>query len=252
MEFAKRIARSVLPLNARIWLRKHVVGGLYDDYAAFEAESRIGADSPNAWIRKSAQIGGWMFAGEHEFLWELSTRREAAGDVIEIGTWMGKSACILAGACAETASGTRVVCVDTFRMTGTQSQETYHRRIMKEQPGTFYQFLANADRFGFMDLVVPIAAFSTRALPLLRGPFRMAFVDGAHDRENCQRDCELCFELLARGGVLAVHDATGGLWPGVEEYVNGVLHRCPALRHLGTRGTVVAFEKLADGPLTAG
>src|SRR5437868_4102301 len=129
--------------------------------AFYDAVSRTGADAANPWIRKSAEIGGWLFAGEPEFLWELATR-SASGDILEIGTWMGKSACILAGACQTQAPGTRVVCVDTFHMDGTPDQEAYHHKLV-EGTGTFYQFVANASRLGFGETVVPIAAFSTLA-----------------------------------------------------------------------------------------
>jgi predicted O-methyltransferase YrrM len=242
----RQFARRVIPLPVRTWVRARLFGGAAYQAAVreqYEAAARTGADNPNPWIRKSADIGGWLFVGEHEFLWELATR-EHSGDILEIGTWMGKSACIFAGACKEHAPGTRVICVDTFCMTGTADQEAYHRRLVTT-PGTFYDFLANARRFGFDDVVVPIATYSDRALAIIRGALRMAFVDGAHDKENCERDVELCLSALAPGGILAIHDATGGGWPGVEQYVNEVLHHSAHVRHVGTRGTIVAFEKVA-------
>lgn len=245
MEFAKRLARQLLPLQARHWLRNRVLGGRRLERILYESQALIGNDSPNAWIRKSADIGGWLFAGEHEYLWELATRSTAAGDIIEIGSWMGKSSCILAGACAEFAPETKVVCIDTFLMTGTAPQQAYHRRLVPNAPGTFYEFQDNASRLGFAKFVVPVAAHSAQALPRLRGPFRLAFIDGAHDRENCQRDVELCLALLASGGVLALHDAAGGGWPGVEEYVREELLPSPGLKYLGNRGTIAAFEKIA-------
>ncbi len=238
-QFLKRIARCVLPLRVRCWW----LGRPYGERAHYEVASMLGGESPNPWIRKSAEIKGWLFPGDHEFLWELATRR-LTGDILEIGTWMGKSACILAGACAETAPATKVVCVDTFLMTGTPDQEKYHRRLAPMASGTFYDFLENANRLGFIDYVVPIAATSTRALPLLHGPFRMAFVDGGHDRENCQRDVELCLRLLAPGGVLAIHDVGGGVWIELEEYVCEVLMRSSSLKHIATRGVIAAFEVL--------
>lgn len=244
IEILRKIYHRFVPRPVRLWLRRQLFGPPLDTaQAAYKEVARFGADSPNPWIRKSATIGGWLFAGEHEFLWELACR-QTHGDVIEIGTWMGKSACILAGACKDHAPGTQVVCVDTFCMTGTPEQEAYHKRLVAAG-GTFYQFLNNAQTHNFIDAVVPVAALSSRALAVVRGPFRMAFVDGAHDRENCSRDVELCLPLLTQGGVIAVHDTTGGHWPGVEQYVQEVMMLNPNLRCLGTRGSITAFEKVA-------
>lgn len=238
----RSLVRRTTPLAARNWIRRLYGPAVDRARTEYEAGARLGADSPNLWIRRSAEIGGWLFPGEHEFLWQLATR-PSAHDILEIGTWLGKSACIFAGACKEHAPGTSVVCVDTFCMTGTPDQEAYHRRLLSAT-GTFYGFLANARRFGFDDVIVPVATYSARALPRLNGPFRLAFIDGAHDRENCGRDCAAALPLVARGGVLAVHDSRGGAWPEVEAYVREVLAAAPDLRRIGAQGSITAFEKV--------
>jgi len=211
----------------------------------FRAVCEIGKDSPNPWIRKSAEIPGWLFDDEHEFLWDLATR-STTGDVLEIGTWMGKSACILAGACREHAPGTKVFCVDTFEMLGTDEQEEYHKQLVRGERGTFYQFLSNARQCGFFDVVVPLATLSARILPHLDGEFRLAFVDGTHDYANAKNDVELCLPLLRTGGVLALHDVTNKAFPGLLEYVTEELRQDARLKEIGENGTIVAFEKVPD------
>jgi predicted O-methyltransferase YrrM len=231
--------RRILPKGVRAWVRRRTQRSSFVSF--YDAMSRTGADSPNPWIRKSSEIGGCLFPEEPEFLWELASR-PITGHVLEIGTWMGKSACILAGACKEHAPGSRVICVDTFRMTGTPEQEEQHKFVAGN--GTFYEFVSNASRFGFEDLVVPIATLSSHAIPALRGPFRMVFVDGTHDRIACSRDVELCLPLIAPGGVLALHDSAGSGWPEITAYVQDELNNFPTLRRIGQRATITAFEKL--------
>jgi predicted O-methyltransferase YrrM len=235
----RALYRTIVPQPVRSFIRKKLSPP--PEVAEYRRVSRIGADNPNEWIRKSAEIGGWLFEGEHEFLWDLATR-STNGDVLEIGTWMGKSACILAGACKDTAPGTCVVCVDTFRMTGPNTQEQYHRRLV-DSTGTFYQFLGNASRLGFESSIVPLAALSRRAVPLLRGPFRMVFLDGSHDLENTRADVDVCLPLLAMGGVLALHDSLGTGWPEVVAYVSNELSGRAGLKLIDQRGTITAFEK---------
>lgn len=210
---------------------------------AYRFVSQLGSDSDNEWIRKSASIGGWLFQGEHEFLWELATRSKK-GDVLEIGTWMGKSACILAGACLTHAPGTRVICVDPHDMTGPDDQTGYHRRLVGNHDGTFYRFIANAKRLGFRGWVVPIATLAEDAAPLIPKGLRMAFVDGAHDYEGVKKDVTMVIPKLVAGGILALHDARNWRWPDIGRYVDEELARDPRLEEIGTVETIVAFRKV--------
>ncbi len=223
-------------------MRKRALKKARNQYVAV---SSIGADSDNGWIRKSASIGGWLFEGEHEFLWGLAGRSKT-GDIVEIGSWMGKSSCILAGACIETAPGTRLICVDPFDMSGTDEQADYHRSLVADG-GTFYQFMRNAREQGFIDHVVPIAARSDQAGALIPDGLRMAFVDGTHDYEGVRADVELLLPKLAIGGVLALHDARNPVWKQIGRYVDDELAGDPRLSVIGTVNTIVAFEKVA-GP----
>jgi predicted O-methyltransferase YrrM len=233
MSNIKAFAKSILPSPVVRAIQRR------GERRVYEANAAIGRGSSNPWIDHSSHIGGWLFPGEHEFLYELALNAKPIGDVLEIGTWMGKSACLFSGASKERARGEKVICVDTFCMDGTAEQVDAHNGLHAQ--GTFYEFLSNAKRHGFADTVVPVACYSTDALPRLNGKLRMAFVDGAHDRENCQRDVDLCLPLLASGGVLALHDCCDH-WPGVVEVVAQLRHT-PGLREIGIRGTVAAFEK---------
>lgn len=211
---------------------------------AYLAVSKLGVDSSNEWIARSASIEGWLFAGEHELLWELASRGNE-GHVLEIGTWMGKSACILAGACADHAPNTRVYCVDPFDMMGTPDQEDYHKRLVEES-GTFYQFIGNARRLGFHDWVVPVGTVAQNAIPHLPGGFRLAFIDGAHDYLGVSTDCRLALAQLRVGGVLAIHDARSEVWVDIGRYVEDELMHDSSLRYLTEAGSLVAFEKVAQ------
>ena len=60
----KAIRKSLSGLATRLGLKK-----TWDE--KFYAEvSTYGKDSPNAWIRRSSEIGGWLFAGLPGIEWE--------------------------------------------------------------------------------------------------------------------------------------------------------------------------------------
>ena len=71
----------------------------------------------------------------------------------------------------------------------------------------------------------------------------MAFIDGNHDYEAVSRDCRIVLPLLQNGGILALHDTTGGSWAGIEQCVAELMSNTD-LRHLETRNTITAFEKV--------
>ena len=213
------------------------------EHAAYKHKSRIGEQSTNLWIRRSAEIDGWIFEGEHEYLWKLATG-SAEGDILEIGTWMGKSTCILAGACIERAPNTKVLCIDPFDLSGAGGQAEYHKRLLPGKTDTLQVFLSNARKLGFRDWVMPIVARSEVALPLLTMQARLVFIDGNHDLRSIQRDVQLSLPLIAEGGVLAIHDVSPS-WPDVERYAK-TLSGNRILREMEIVNSLAAFEKVAQ------
>ncbi len=209
----------------------------------FYAEvSTYGKDSPNAWIRRSAEIGGWLFEGEHEALWELATR-DVPGNVLEIGSWMGKSACILAGACADHHPETVVICIDTFTMSGTEQQQKHHEKLVGRAQGTFYDLISAAKRLGYYKYVIPVGQYSQSALKIIKGPLRLAFIDGAHDYANVESEVALCLPMIAPGGSLALHDVYSGTYPELLAFVNEKMLTDPTIEYIGKANSIAIFRK---------
>ena len=232
----KPIRKSLSRLATKFGFRK-----TWDE--KFYAEvSTVGKDSPNIWIRRSSEIGGWLFEGEHEALWELATRR-VKGHILEIGSWMGKSACILAGACADHFPDTFVLCLDTFTMSGTEQQQKHHAKLLGHANGTFYDFIASAKRLGYYDHVIPLGQYSQRSLKVVKGPLRLAFIDGAHDYANVESEVALVLPLLGSGGSLALHDVYSGTYPELLAFVNDRMIPDPALEYVGKANSIAIFRK---------
>jgi len=230
------IRKSLSHLATKLGLKKTWDEKFYAEVSAY------GKDSPNAWIRRSSEIGGWLFEGEHEALWDLATRN-VTGNVLEIGSWMGKSACILAGACVERHPDTVVLCIDTFTMSGTEQQQKHHEKLVGRSQGTFYDFISSAKLLGYYEHVIPIGQYSQRALKVLKGPLRLAFIDGAHDYANVESEVALVLPLIASGGSLALHDVYSGTYPELLAFVNERLLTDPALEYVGKANSIAIFRK---------
>lgn len=232
----KPLRQTAVQVATRLGIRKSW------DEQFYEEVSSLGKDSPNVWIRKSSGIGGWLFEGEHEALWELAVR-DVPGDVLEIGSWMGKSACILAGACVDHHPDTMLFCIDTFTMSGTEQQLEHHEKLVGRADGTFYDFISSAKRLGYYDHVIPMGQYSQKVLKVVPGPLRLAFVDGAHDYANVESEVALLLPKIVSGGSLALHDVYSGTYPELLAFVNERMLTDPALEYIGKANSIAIFRK---------
>lgn len=138
------------------------------------------------------------------------------GDVIEIGTWFGRSAAILA---AHLGEGERLVAIDAFQE---QTQDRYSDR---PTVSGFKAAIADVLPDLRLDRVVVIAGDSRSVELAGVGPFRFAHVDGGHSFDECLADLLLVADHMLPGGVIAVDDFDHADWPEVKPAVDEFISR---------------------------
>ena len=146
---------------------------------------------------------------EGQALYEAARTVAVPGPLLEVGSWMGKSALYLAAAARET--GRQVVTVD------------HHRGSEEHQPGWEYhdpslvdphvglidtlpRFRRTIAEAGAEDVVVAVVTRSEALAPLWSTPLALLFLDGSHTEESARRDQDAWVAKLAVGGTLAIHD----------------------------------------------
>ncbi|GAB6897227.1 class I SAM-dependent methyltransferase [Kineosporia succinea] len=176
---------------------------------------------PTALLAAAQAAPGFMPPHEGQALYRAALAAQPSGPLLEVGSWMGKSALYLAAAAVQ--RGTRVVTVD------------HHRGSEEHQPGWDYHdpslvdpvtgridtlplFRRTIARAGAEDVVVAVVARGETLASLWATPLAFLFVDGSHTDESAQRDLASWAPHLAPGGTLAVHDvfpdpADGGQAP---------------------------------------
>jgi predicted O-methyltransferase YrrM len=180
------------------------------------------ASPPRTDLLAAAQTApGFMPDDEGLALYEAARTVAVPGPLLEVGSWMGKSALYLAAAARET--GRQVVTVD------------HHRGSEEHQPGWEYhdpslvdphvglvdtlpRFRRTIAEAGAEDVVVAVVARSEVLAPLWSTPLALLFLDGSHTEESARRDQDAWVAKLAVGGTLAIHDvfpdpADGGQAP---------------------------------------
>jgi MMP 1-O-methyltransferase len=177
-------------------------------------------------LKAAAAATGFMPAAEGLALSETAEAYAAAGPVLELGSYCGKSAIYLAaGVRAARTRGLRqqVVTVDHHR--GSEEHQPgweYHDTSLVDpvtsRLDTLPRLRATLAAAGVEDDVIAIVGRSADVARLWRRPLGMLFIDGGHTDAAAQADYEGWARWVAPGGALAIHDvfpdpADGGQAP---------------------------------------
>jgi Methyltransferase domain/Glycosyl transferases group 1 len=120
------------------------------------------------------------------------------GDIVEIGSFRGKSAVALATGAAR--SGVYVHCVEPHRdFTG-----VYGGRFGPQDRGAFYQVMLQTALFERVALINLPSRDAARAW---RGPIGLLFIDGDHTFHGVRSDFEAWDPHVSVGGIVAFDDA---------------------------------------------
>lgn len=136
--------------------------------------------------RHWTEIEGWLSPAQGQALQELA----AGGDVLELGSYKGRSTCCLAAAARQVSS------VD------------WHGGDAGTGPAdTLGRFVANLEALGVRDRVIlRVVRFEDLGDSLPVGWYDLVFVDGAHDAESVERDTRIALKAVKPGGAIAWHD----------------------------------------------
>jgi MMP 1-O-methyltransferase len=164
---------------------------------------------------------GFLPADEGRALYDAARAVAVAGPLLEVGSWLGKSALYLAAAARET--GRQVVTVDHHR--GSEEHQAgweYHDPSLVDPAcgriDTLPGFRRTVVDAGAEDVVVAVVGRSEVVAALWSTPLALLFLDGSHTEESARRDQDAWVGSLAVGGTLAIHDvfpdpADGGQAP---------------------------------------
>jgi predicted O-methyltransferase YrrM len=175
---------------------------------------------PILW-KSFTETPGFMPESEARALYAAALAGSAFGDLVEIGTYQGKSA-ILLGAAAR-AGGRMLLTVDHHR--GSEEHQPgweYHDPELVDPAVGLIDTLPLARRAlalaGVEDAVLLVVGRSADVAARWPGTAGFVFIDGGHTDHAAQADYAGWAPKLAPGGLLAIHDvfpdpADGGQAP---------------------------------------
>jgi len=158
-------------------------------------------------------IDGWLSVQEGIFLYKLARKLSDDANIVEIGSWKGKSTIWLASAFSNKENA-KVYAVDSHA--GSPERERGYEKI-----NTFPQFQENIKSAGLDNKVIPLRKTSAAAAEKFNGKIDLLFIDGSHIYEAVKKDLELWIPKMKASGWLVMHDATVllGPWKAAKRYV---------------------------------
>jgi len=204
-------------------------------------------------LRRAAEAArGFMPPAEGLALYQAAASYAAAGPVLEIGTYCGKSTIYLA--CAARQAGQAVITVDHHH--GSEENQPgweYHDASLVDPAtgrlDTLPHFRATLAGLGLDDDVIAIVGRSADVARLWRAPLGMLFIDGGHTEAAAQADYEGWAPRVTLGGALAIHDvfpdpADGGR-PPYHVYLRALASG--AFTEVAVEGSLRLLERTGKG-----
>jgi predicted O-methyltransferase YrrM len=158
-------------------------------------------------------IQGWLDPNAGGVMYQIACHQAPTPNVVELGSWKGRSTAWLAWALADRGEG-KVVAIDTWQGTAT---EAMHAELLRGYgPDQLYEeFLLNMGQLGLRDHVEPWRMTTLEAARRWdRGAsIGVLHVDASHEYADVRADFEHWAPYVAEGGFIVFDDVPGWMGP---------------------------------------
>ena len=185
-----------------------------------------------------SRIEGWLSETEGYALLLAAAHGPGNGEIVEIGSWMGRSTCWLAAG-SQLKCREKVHAIDPFD----GGPMLRHLAVIQEQGTTYHSFVDNLISVGLFDYVEPIVATSQQAAQTWNKPIRLLFIDGDHSYEAVKTDFEQWSRFLIADALIAFDDVTGQ-YEGAKRYYDELLQSNQRYREVAHVGKVKFIQLL--------
>ena len=182
-----------------------------------------------------ADVDGWMTDGQGEALFRAAAECPAGGRIVEIGSFRGRSAIVLASAANPSVE---VVAIDPHAGNDRGPEEI--DGFEAEADDDHQVFLANLAAAGVADRVRHVRAFSDEAHAEVDDPIDVLYIDGAHRYAPALADIRSWGARVADGGTLLIHDSFSSI--GVTGAILRALAFGDRFRYVGRSRSLAIYR----------
>ncbi len=187
-----------------------------------------------------AAIDGWMSSDQGERLFDAARRCRTDGQIVEIGSFRGKSTVVLASAAPERVT---VVAIDPHAGNDRGPQEIDG---FEQAAATDYEaFVSNLASFAVADRVRHLRCFSDVAHDEVAGDIDVLYIDGAHRYGPARQDIDEWGARVADGGTMLIHDSFSSI--GVTMAIGRSLMLGRRFRYVGRSRSLAEYRAELGG-----
>jgi len=173
-------------------------------------------------LKKSDLICTHLTRSEKKKLFELASKLPSGGFALEIGSYLGASACFISAALDKNS---KLICIDTWQ----------NDAMSEGMRNTSLEFDENTKIF--KEKIIKIRGYSTEVVDKvanITSTIHLLFIDGDHSYEGCKADWDLYKRFLVSGSCVVFHDIgwAEGVIKVVEEDVKPNLRSFDSLPNM--------------------
>lgn len=188
-------------------------------------------------FRAIADVQGWMTRGQACKLWDRAGELSAGDTVVEIGSFHGRSAIVLATSAPE---GVRIFTIDPHGGNDRGPQEL--DGFAEEAEQDHQTFLANLARAGVRSRIHHLRKFSDDALEDVPGLVELLYIDGAHRYAPAVADIRKWGRKVSLGGTMLIHDSFSSV--GVTLALMATTFFGGRFRYVGRANSMAEYERV--------
>ncbi|MDA7926719.1 class I SAM-dependent methyltransferase [Verrucomicrobiales bacterium] len=186
----------------------------------------------------SLSIPGMISPKSGQMLYTLCVFQKTPGDVVEIGSWQGRSTSFLARAVSDSSNG-KFFAIDHFK--GNVGKESEYVVGASDLSDLKENFQSNIARIGLAETVEVMDMDNVRAARELEEcSVRFLFIDGDHSYEGVKKDLQLFVPKLCPGAIIVFDDYSKN-FPGLLVAVDEFLTETKASRLMTYENTLVVL-----------
>jgi MMP 1-O-methyltransferase len=195
-------SRTIMPAG---FPRKGWFNSVWSPLARHLYRLRYGPIGP--YLARALVIPGWLGTSEGLALAEVSRALPVNATIVEVGSFLGRSAVLLAGARKISGSG-RVCCVDPFDASGDDFSVPVYRSIAEtDRRSLRRRFDANIADAGLRDWVEVYEGTAASVASSWIAPIDMLFLDGDQSPGGAGSAYDVWAPFLKPGGIVALHNS---------------------------------------------
>jgi hypothetical protein len=182
-----------------------------------------------------ADVDGWMTDAQARRLWDRASAVPENGQIVEIGSFHGRSTVVLARAAP---AGVKVIAIDPHAGSDRGPQEIEASVVRGDSD--YEAFTANITRLGVKDRVRHVRRASQAAGPDVEGPIDLLYIDGAHRFGPARADIRDWGCRVSDGGTMLIHDSFCSV--GVTGAIVTQLVGSRRFRYVGRTGSLAEYR----------